>query len=84
MVFKVPGLRNIAETKPYYHNGKVESLEQAVYGMAEYQLGKTLNDGQVRSIVTWLKTLTGEIPTEYISKPVLPEGTSRTPKPDLD
>ena len=84
MVFKVPGLRNIAETKPYYHNGKVESLEQAVPRMAEYQLGKTLNDGQVRSIVTWLKTLTGEIPAEYISKPVLPEGTSRTPKPNLD
>jgi cytochrome c peroxidase len=43
MLFKVPGLRNIAETNPYYHNGKVQTLEEAVSGMAEYQLGKTLN-----------------------------------------
>ncbi len=84
MVFKVPGLRNIAETKPYYHNGKVQSLEQAVSIMADCQLGKTLNDGQVRSISTWLKTLTGEIPAEYTSKPVLPKSTSSTPKPNLE
>jgi cytochrome c peroxidase len=83
MVFKVPGLRNIAETKPYFHNGKVETLEQAVSRMAEYQLGKTLNDGQIRSIVAWLKTLTGVIPAEYIQKPVLPKSTGKTPKPDL-
>jgi cytochrome c peroxidase len=83
MVFKVPGLRNVAETQPYYHNGKVERLEQAVSRMAEYQLGKTLNDEQIRSIVTWLKALTGVIPAEYIQKPVLPQSTSKTPKPDL-
>jgi cytochrome c peroxidase len=83
MVFKVPGLRNIAETKPYYHDGKVETLEQAVSRMGEYQLGKSLNDGQVRSVVAWLKTLTGEIPAEYIKMPALPKSTSRTPKPEL-
>ncbi len=83
MLFKVPGLRNVVETKPYYHNGKIESLEQAVSRMAEYQLGRTLNDGQIRLIITWLKTLTGEIPAEYIKKPVLPQSTSRTPKPEL-
>jgi cytochrome c peroxidase len=80
MVFKVPSLRNIAETKPYFHNGKVETLEQAVSRMAEYQLGKSLNDGQVRSIVAWMKTLTGEIPAEYIEEPVLPQSTIKTPK----
>jgi cytochrome c peroxidase len=84
MMFKVPGLRNIAETKPYFHNGKVETLEQAVSRMAEYQLGKTVNDGQVRSIVAWLKTLTGEVPAEYIKPPVLPQSTAKTPKPDLE
>jgi cytochrome c peroxidase len=84
MVFKVPGLRNVAETRPYYHSGKVQSLGQAVSRMAEYQLGKSLDDGQVRSIVAWLKTLTGEIPAEYIKMPVLPPGTGKTPKPDLD
>jgi cytochrome c peroxidase len=84
MMFKVPGLRNIAETQPYYHNGKVETLEQAVSRMAEYQLGETLNQNQVRSIVTWLKALTGEIPTEYIKMPVLPPSTEKTPKPELE
>jgi cytochrome c peroxidase len=84
MVFKVPGLRNIAETKPYFHNGKVETLEQAISRMAEYQLGKSLNDGQIRSIIAWLDTLTGEIPFEYIKEPVLPKSTARTPKPSKD
>jgi cytochrome c peroxidase len=84
MLFKVPGLRNIAETKPYYHNGKVQSLEEAVSRMAEYQLGKTLTDVQIRSIVTWMKSLTGEVPAEYIKLPVLPKSTNKTPKPDLN
>jgi cytochrome c peroxidase len=84
MTFKVPGLRNVAETKPYYHNGKVETLEQAVSRMAEYQLGKQLSPGQVGSIVTWMKSLTGEIPAEYIKTPVLPQSTAKTPKPELD
>jgi cytochrome c peroxidase len=84
MMFKVPGLRNIAETRPYYHNGKVETLEQAVSRMAEYQLGKTVNQGQVRSIITWLKALTGEIPVEYVKMPVLPPSTGKTPKPELE
>jgi cytochrome c peroxidase len=82
MIFKVPSLRNIERTAPYYHNGKVETLEQAVSRMAEYQLGKTLTDAQVRSIVTWLRTLTGDIPAEYIKSPVLPKNTAKTPKPD--
>jgi cytochrome c peroxidase len=84
MKFKVPGLRNAAETKPYFHNGKVETLEQAISRMAEYQLGKNLTDSQVRSIATWLKTLTGEIPAEYIKQPVLPKSTGKTPKPELE
>lgn len=82
MVFKVPGLRNIEKTKPYYHNGKVETLEEAVSRMGEYQLGKNLSDGQVRSIATWLKTLTGDIPADYIKPPALPKSTNKTPKPD--
>jgi cytochrome c peroxidase len=84
MIFKVPGLRNIAETKPYYHNGKVETLEQAVSRMAEYQLGKNLSDSQVLSIITWMKSLTGEIPVEYVKPPVLPKSTPKTPRPDLN
>jgi cytochrome c peroxidase len=82
MVFKVPGLRNVEGTSPYYHNGKVETLELAVSRMGEYQLGKTLTDSQVNSILTWLKTLTGDVPAEYIKAPVLPKSTAKTPKPD--
>jgi len=82
MVFKVPSLRDIERTAPYYHNGKVETLEQAVSRMAEYQLGKNLTDVQLKSIVTWLKTLTGDVPAEYIKPPVLPKSTAKTPKPD--
>lgn len=69
MVFKVPSLRNAEKTAPYFHNGKVRTLEQAVSYMADYQLGKHLADPEVRSIVTWLKCLTGELPADYIKPP---------------
>jgi len=82
MVFKVPSLRNIDRTGPYYHNGKVATLAEAVSTMAQYQLGKTLTDAQVQSIVTWLGTLTGDLPAGYIKEPVLPKSTAKTPKPD--
>jgi len=81
LVFKVPSLRNIDKTEPYFHTGKVATLEEAVKEMAEYQLGKQLTDGEIASIVTFLKTLTGEIPAEYIKQPELPKSTAKTPKP---
>ena len=83
MLFKVPRLRNITQTGPYYHNGKVQTLKEAVLRMAEYQLGKTLNDDQIQLIITWMQSLKGEIPVAYIKEPVLPQSTSRTPKPEL-
>jgi cytochrome c peroxidase len=84
MVFKVPSLRNITMTGPYYHNGKVATLEQAVATMASYQLGKTLTDVQTKSIIAWLGSLTGDLPADYIQQPVLPKSTPKTPKPDID
>ncbi len=81
--FKVPSLRNVEKTGPYFHDGKVASLDQAVRLMAEYQLGRTLTDAQVTQIVTFLKVLTGRIDPEYIKPPVLPKSTAKTPKPDL-
>ncbi len=84
MVFKVPSLRNIARTGPYYHNGKIASLAEAVSKMAEFQLGKNLNDVQTKSIVVWLGSLTGDLPAEYIKPPVLPKGTAKTPKPIVE
>jgi cytochrome c peroxidase len=80
-IFKVPSLRNIEKTGPYYHNGKVAELQEAVSKMGEYQLGKTLTDAQVKAIVTWLNSLTGDLPTEYIKEPPLPKSTNATPKP---
>jgi cytochrome c peroxidase len=78
--FKVPSLRNISETGPYLHDGSVKTLEEMVSKMAEYQLGKALTPVETTSIVTFLKSLKGEIPAEYIAKPKLPESGPNTPK----
>jgi cytochrome c peroxidase len=69
MVFKVPSLRNVERTGPYFHDGKVVSLDSALTTMAHAQLGKQLTPEQVGQITAWLKTLTGEIPTDYIASP---------------
>ena len=58
--FKVPGLRNIEHTWPYYHDGTRETLEDAVYDMGLYQSGVKLTDEQVHLMVDFLLTLTGE------------------------
>jgi cytochrome c peroxidase len=82
MMFKVPTLRNITKTAPYFHDGSVPTLEEAVRRMGRYQLGLTLSDTEVAAIVTWLAALTGELPTEYIKPPVLPPSTPATPSAD--
>lgn len=76
MMFKVPSLRNVEETWPYFHDGSVQRLEDAVRLMAWHQLGAELTESQVVSIVTWLRTLTGPVPYEYINEPVLPPSPS--------
>ena len=58
--FKVPGLRNVEHTWPYYHDGTRETLEEAVRDMGLYQSGVELSEGELASIVAFLKTLTGE------------------------
>ena len=60
-MFKVPSLRNIALTAPYFHDGSVATLSDAVRMMAKYQLGHHLTDQEVALIVEFLKTLTGEL-----------------------
>jgi cytochrome c peroxidase len=74
MVFKVPTLRNIQKTAPYFHDGSAKTLPDAVQLMGRHQLGLELSDPEVTSIVTWLNSLTGELPQNYIQKPVLPSG----------
>ncbi|MDP2829905.1 MAG: cytochrome-c peroxidase [Sulfuricellaceae bacterium] len=58
-VFKVPSLRNVAETPPYFHNGSTRSLDEAVIIMGRYQLGRELPDADIKAIVAFLRTLTG-------------------------
>jgi cytochrome c peroxidase len=60
-MFKVPSLRNVALTPPYFHDGSAATLADAVRMMAKYQLGRRLTGPEVESIVAFLKTLTGEL-----------------------
>lgn len=71
-VFKVPSLRNVAMTPPYFHDGSVAALPEAVRVMARVQLGKTLSDEDIRQIVAFLNSLTGQLPKEFAEAPVLP------------
>jgi cytochrome c peroxidase len=71
-VFKVPIQRNIAKTAPYFHDGSVDKLEDAVWIMGKIQLGKDLDKAQVEEVVTFLKSLTGKIPEDALKVPLLP------------
>jgi cytochrome c peroxidase len=64
-VFKVPSLRNVEKTGPYFHDGSVKTLDQAVSLMAEHQLGKQLSKEQVDDIVAFLGSLTASDPAKY-------------------
>jgi cytochrome c peroxidase len=80
-VFKVPSLRNITRTYPYFHDGSVWNLEDAIQVMAKVQLGKKLTKRQVESIMAFFKALEGEIPEDALKVPVLPPSTPKTPLP---
>lgn len=69
-MFKVQTWRNVALTAPYFHNGSVWTLDEAVRVMAKTQLNQNLSDAQVADIVSFLESLTGEFPVQ--SLPVLP------------
>jgi cytochrome c peroxidase len=60
--FKVPSLRNIAKTAPYFHDGRTYDLKTAVYIMSKYQLGRKITPQEVDKIVAFLHSLNGEIP----------------------
>jgi cytochrome c peroxidase len=59
-VFRVPSLRNVAVTAPYFHDGRAQTLEQAIAEMAKSQLGRVLTEQEIGSITSFLRTLTGE------------------------
>ena len=67
--FKVPSLRNIAKTNPYFHDGSVKDLGRAVEIMAEVQLNYPITKEEVENIVAFLNALTGEVPKQYSKAP---------------
>ena len=69
-MYRVPTLRNITDTAPYFHNGSVNDLSEAVRIMAKLQLNKALSDADVKDIVAFVAALTGEYPE--ITMPRLP------------
>ncbi|MHB8744468.1 MAG: cytochrome-c peroxidase [Sulfuricaulis sp.] len=79
-VFKVPSLRNVAMTPPYFHDGSVSSLAEAVRIMAEVQLGKKLSAQDIEHIVAFLNSLTGPLPKNFTTVPVLPVAAFREAK----
>ncbi|MGZ5059464.1 MAG: cytochrome-c peroxidase [Methylobacter sp.] len=77
--FKVPGLRNAAMTPPYFHDGSVATLAQAVRIMSKVQLNKDLTEEQINDLVSFLSSLTGQLPGNFATEPVLaPQGFSAT------
>ncbi len=82
MMFKVPSLRNIAKTGPYFHDGSIADLSVAVQKMALHQRGRELTAQETASIVAFLQSLTAEPPPEMVKPPELPKTTESTPKPD--
>ncbi|MCI5130299.1 MAG: cytochrome-c peroxidase [Candidatus Electrothrix sp. EH2] len=77
--FKVPTLRNVELTYPYFHDGEAETLTEAVDVMGRLQLGAKFTDEQNAQIVAFLKTLTGEQPSFLL--PILPPSNENTPRP---
>lgn len=69
-MFRVPTLRNIELTSPYFHNGSVASLDETVRVMAKSQLHKDLSEEEVNSLVAFLKSLTGNLPEIKAPKPL--------------
>ncbi len=78
---RVPTLRNVTETAPYFHNGQIATLSEAIKEMGRIQLGADLNDQEVSEIETFLKALEGRKPA--VVYPMLPASTAKTPKPDV-
>jgi cytochrome c peroxidase len=73
-VFRVASLRNVAMTPPYFHDGSVAALPDAIKIMARLQLGVSLSDADTSDIVAFLVSLTGELPAEFATAPMLPPG----------
>lgn len=78
--FKVPTLRNVELTYPYFHDGAAKTLSEAVETMGRIQLGRTFTDEENAKVVAFLKTLTGDQPQFLL--PILPPSVDDTPRPN--
>lgn len=81
-MIKSPTLRNIELTAPYFHNGAIWDLEEAITNMGKIQLGINIKPSEAKQIAIFLRSLTGKMPE--ISYPMLPPSRPSTPKPDLE
>lgn len=79
-MFKVPTLRNVELTYPYFHDGEAKTLAEAVDTMGQLQLGKQFSEVEKDQIVAFLKSLTGDQPS--FQMPILPPSTENTPRPE--
>jgi len=70
-IFKVPTLRNIAKTAPYFHDGSIKDLGESVKLMAEIQLNYKMNKDEVKNVEAFLNALTGEVPAQYAVNPFI-------------
>ena len=84
MMFKVPSLKNIAETGPYFHDGSAKTLPDAIRAMGRYQVGVVLTEPEIAAIAAWMRALSGDADPVYIAMPKLPSSTERTPRPILN
>ncbi|WP_423186870.1 cytochrome-c peroxidase [Alishewanella sp. d11] len=78
--FKVPTLRNVELTYPYFHDGEAATLEEATDIMGRLQLGRQYSPEEIDMLVAFMKTLTGELPR--LELPILPAAGNDTPRPD--
>lgn len=78
-VFKVPTLRNVELTYPYFHDGAAATLEEATLVMGRLQLGRNFDEQEVAALVAFMKSLTGERPQMLL--PLLPASSDQTPRP---
>ena len=69
MMFKLPSLRNVAETDPYFHDGQTQSFSEAVQMIAKHQLGQIHSATETGKIVVFLKAITVIVDTNYVKEP---------------
>jgi len=82
-VFKTPSLLNITRTYPYFHDGSVWDLKDAIQVMSKVQIGNTLPEDEIDKILAFMYALEGNIPKEALELPVLPPSTQNTLKPQF-